>query len=97
MSAYGCWPGRWSWVYCVFSATGECLYVGLTVYPGVNGLRWKQHRKSNPAMVAEATRCRLIGPFKRAVGYRVERQQIHLRQPRFNQTHLTLPARDIAA
>lgn len=75
---------RWNWVYCVFNADGECIYVGLTDSIGENGDRWKAHRRTNPQMVAEAARFRLIGPYTRGVAYRVEREQLLLRRPKYN-------------
>lgn len=74
---------RWTWVYCVFNAAGECIYVGMTCSIGERG-RWAQHKRTNPQMVAEASRFRLIGPYTRKVAYRIEREQILLRSPKYN-------------
>jgi predicted GIY-YIG superfamily endonuclease len=68
-------------VYWLFSAEGECLYVGCTRRPKQ---RWEQHRVTRKAMVAETATRRMAGPYTFAVAHRIEREQQDLLNPRYD-------------
>jgi hypothetical protein len=87
---------REHFVYTVLDAEGECLYVGRTAFPGEFGLRWNNHRRTNPEMVAEAAHFRLMGPYTFPVAVRVEIEQQLLRRPRYGVIRATHRARAIA-
>lgn len=78
-----CWQKahRFTWVYIMFNAAGECLYVGMT---SGRYERWKAHQRMNPHITEVAVHFRMIGPFTRKVARRVEIEQQLLRRPRYN-------------
>lgn len=62
---------RDSFVYSLYDAEGDLLYVGCT-----NNLarRWSQHQHERPGLAMSTVRCRVVGPFKRDVAMRLERE-----------------------
>lgn len=70
-------------VYRLFDADGRLLYVGCT-----RNLtrRWKEHRTDKPRMAEATTRCRLQGPYTRAVARAIEREAIRTEDPFINWT-----------
>jgi len=87
---------RRHFVYIVFDAQDGCLYVGRTGYSGEYGDRWQQHKRTNPHMVAEAVRFRLMGPYTRDVADRIELEHQVIRQPKYGEIRATLKAQAVA-
>lgn len=69
------------YVYWLFSADGECLYIGMTSHPEA---RWTQHRYQRPEMIEIVKSRRMAGPYNFYTALRIEREQQDLLKPRFD-------------
>ena len=65
-------------VYRVYDAAGELLYVGCTKRLDK---RWTEHRTERPGMVAAMARIQLQGPYGRDRAREIERQAIRTEEP----------------
>lgn len=66
-------PGlRNHFVYWLYNAAGDCLYVGCTRRPAE---RWREHRGSNKRMIAQVASKRMAGPYDYPTARRIEREQ----------------------
>ena len=65
-------------VYRVYDAAGELLYVGCTKRLD---RRWIEHKTERPGMVAAMARIRLQGPYNRERARDLERQAIRTEEP----------------
>ena len=65
-------------VYRVFDAEGQLLYIGCTMRPSK---RWAEHKIERPGMVAAAARFRVQGPYPRPVARALEKQAIRTEEP----------------
>lgn len=65
-------------VYRVYDAAGQLLYVGCTKRLDK---RWAEHKAERPGMVAAARRFRLQGPFARVTARELERVAIRSEEP----------------
>jgi predicted GIY-YIG superfamily endonuclease len=75
-------PGiREQFVYWMFDAEGNCLYVGMTRQPE---RRWRRHRYEKPNMVARVAYKRMAGPFFLETARRLEREQQDDLEPVFD-------------
>lgn len=77
-------------VYWLFDADGDCLYVGITKHPEK---RWRQHRYEKPHMAAQVAHKRMAGPFPLPVARRLEREQQDDLQPRYDERQRAMRAR----
>lgn len=70
--------GRRFFVYRIFDADGQLLYVGCT-----NRLskRWSEHKQARPGMVAAAARCRIQGPYTRDEARELEKHALRTEEP----------------
>jgi hypothetical protein len=90
------WGVREHFVYWLFDAEGNCLYIGMTRKPE---RRWRQHHWERPRMVAQVAYKRMAGPFLLEVARRLEREEQDEWQPRFDvrQNELRAKARRLQA
>lgn len=65
-------------VYRLYNANGELLYVGCTKRLKN---RWQTHKAERPGMVAETVRCRLQGPYTYVKAREIERVAIRTEEP----------------
>jgi hypothetical protein len=78
-------PGlRNHFVYYTYNAAGEVIYIGCTRQPET---RWKQHQYMNPALAAEATHCRMSGPYDFTTARRIEKREQYKHRPRHDARH----------
>lgn len=70
-------------VYRMFDASGQLLYVGCTNNPK---RRWYEHRTERPDMSAAAVKFKVQGPFTRFKARQLEREAATSEQPLFGWT-----------
>jgi hypothetical protein len=80
-------------VYRLYNAAAECIYVGCTRHLDA---RWLQHRQERHAMVAETDRCVIAGPYDYVTARRVEREQQYDLRPKYVSTIPMTRSRDDA-
>lgn len=68
-------------VYRIYDAAGQVLYIGCSKNLKQ---RWQTHRTENPAVVLDAARCKVQGPFPKAKALEVESAAITAERPLFN-------------
>ena len=68
-------------VYHVFDADGQILYIGCTKNLKQ---RWTNHRSGKPAVVVAFARCKIQGPYTRTKALQIEKAAIFSRRPLFN-------------
>lgn len=64
-------PGAY-FIYWMFDASGRCLYIGRTRYPG---RRFAQHRFARPEMIESVEYTRVAGPYSELTSYFIERNE----------------------
>lgn len=69
---------RRHFVYWMFDADGDCLYIGITIQPTA---RWKTHRRRFGTEVAAK---RMAGPYTEPVARRIEREQRAELRPKYD-------------
>ena len=72
---------RNQFVYRVYNAAGEVIYVGRTSRPEH---RWSVHRSAKRDMVHQTHACRMAGPYEYETARRIEAHLIHAHNPEFN-------------
>lgn len=70
-------------VYHVYNASGEVIYIGCTRRPE---MRWREHKQdcTRRKMVAEAHRFKMFGPYDYATARRIERERQFDLRPKHN-------------
>ncbi|MGN7133416.1 GIY-YIG nuclease family protein [Rhodococcoides corynebacterioides] len=74
---------REHYVYRVFDAAGDLLYVGCTKRPEA---RWKEHRSMSPWWTSRAHTFRQNGPFNYETARAIEREALRVERPQFGWT-----------
>lgn len=65
-------------IYWLYGADGDCLYVGITIQPEA---RWKAHRRR---FGTEVARKRMAGPYTKATARRIERDEQDRLRPKYD-------------